>query len=167
MSVLTLQISAAGTHLRPVFIAEPFADVPVYIAVEPAAAIGQRNHLLKIRRANCAGFVFVNPSVVELDFDHFAVVIIRYNARVSAKVIVCLHVVPFCIRLDLDFRFYTMLVRAILPNWFRVAFFLLGIYQRALSWSISRTVSQVMRRPGMRDFCCSTSRSSSFCAGRK
>lgn len=118
--VLTFQISAAGKNLRPVFIAEPFADVPVYIAVEPVSAIGQRNHLLKIRRANCAGFVFVNPSVVELDFDHFAVVVIRYNARVSAKVIVCLHVVPFCIRLDLDFSFYTMLVRAILPTWFRL-----------------------------------------------
>ena len=64
-----------------------------------------------------------DPSVVELDFDHFAVVVIRYNARVSAKVIVCLHVVPFCIRLDLDFSFYTMLVRAILPNWFRLLSF--------------------------------------------
>ena len=111
---------AAGKHLRPVFIAEPFADVPFYISVKPASAIGQRNHLLKVRRANFAGLVFINPSVVELDFDHLAVVVIRYNARVSAKVVVCFHVVPFCIRLDLDFSFYTMLVRAILPNWFRL-----------------------------------------------
>lgn len=123
MSVLTFQIRAAGKNLRPVFIAEPFADVPVYIAVEPVSAIGQRNHLLKSLRANRAGLVFINPSVVELDFDHLAVVVIRYNARVSAKVVVCFHVVPFCIRLDLDFSFYTMLVRAILPNWFRLLSF--------------------------------------------
>ena len=145
--------------LRPIFIAEPFADVPVYVAVEPATAFGQRNHFLEIRRANCAGFVFVNPSVVELDFNHMAVVVIRYNARVSAEVIVCFHVVPFCIRLGFDFSFHIVLARFVVV--------LLRIYQRSLEWRISRTMSQVMRRPGMSDFCCSTSRSASFCAGRK